>query len=424
MHRTKRSPLLLMALTILIDFMGFGLVLPWMPFWAERLGANALTVGLLVTIYSLAQFLFTPVLGSLSDRYGRKPVIFTSLIIEAVSLAFSGLAWSLLVLALARFIGGLGASNIGSAQAVVSDITTPQERARGMGVIGACIGLGFVLGPALGGVLSPLGPSFIFLTAAVIAVINALLVFFFLPETHAVGPQPHRKRETATDRHPLAVFTSWSNLWRYPLIGRLVCVNLLFTIAFTGMEAIFPIFAQHNFSWGAMQTGYIFTYVGVVVVLMQGGLVRQLVKVWREQALLRIGLLLLALGLFLLAFSTQIALLFVSLGILSIGDGAVTPMVSTLLSFASAEDRQGEIQGLAQGMAGLGRILGPVIASSLYALSGPSSPFVAGGILGVLAFVMAIPAMAIQRHASPAPASDNETTTGESIEETSVIKNS
>jgi MFS family permease len=156
---------------------------------------------------------------------------------------------------------------------------------------------------------------------------------------------------------------------------------------------------------------------------MQGGLVRQLVKVWREQVLLRIGLLLLALGLFLLAFSTQKALLLVSLGILSIGEGAITPMVSTMLSFASPEDRQGEIQGLAQGMAGLGRILGPVIASSLYALSGPSSPFVTGGILGVLAFVMAIPAMAIQRHTSPAIASDNEAT-GDSVEETSVIRNS
>jgi DHA1 family tetracycline resistance protein-like MFS transporter len=387
-----------------------------MPFWAEHLGASAVTVGLLVTIYSLAQFIFTPVLGSLSDHYGRKPVIFTSLMIEAASLAFSGLAWSLPMLALARFIGGLGASNIGSAQAVVSDITSPQERARGMGIIGACIGLGFVLGPALGGILSPLGPSFIFLTAAVIAVINAVLVFFFLPETHG-------RRKVTTGKHSLVVFTSWSNIWRYPLIGRLICINLLFTIAFTGMEAIFPIFAQHNFSWGAMQTGYIFTYVGVVVVLMQGGLVRQLVKVWREQAILRMGLVLLALGLFLLAFSTHIALLLVSLGILSIGDGAVTPIISTMLSFASAEDRQGEIQGLAQGMAGLGRILGPIIASSLYAFSGPSSPFVTGGILGMLALVMAIPAMAINRHASPATASDNEAT-GDSVEETSVVRNS
>jgi multidrug resistance protein len=416
MHRTKRSPLLLMALTILIDFTGFGLVLPWMPFWAERLGANAMVVGLLVTIYSLAQFIFTPVLGSLSDRYGRKPIIFTSLLIEAVSLAFSGLAWSLPILALARFIGGLGASNIGSAQAVVADVTSPQERAKGMGIIGACIGLGFVLGPALGGVLSPLGPTFIFLTAAVIAAINALLVFFFLPETHV--------RHAATgDRHPLVVFTSWSNIWRYPLIGRLICINLLFTIAFTGMEAMFPIFAQHNFQWGAMQTGYIFTYVGVIVVLMQGGMVRQLVKVWREQTLLRIGLLLLALGLALLAFSTQIALLLASLGILSIGEGAVTPMVSTMLSFASTKDRQGEIQGLAQGMAGLGRILGPVIASSLYAFSGPPSPFVAGGILGILALIVAIPAMPLGRHTSPATASDKEATS-DSAEEASVIRNS
>ncbi len=400
MNKAKRSPLLLMALTVLIDFTGFGLVLPWLPFWAERLGANATMVGLLVTIYALAQFIFTPILGSLSDRYGRKPVILTSLIIEAISLALSGLAWTLPILALARFIGGLGASNIGSAQAVVSDITPPHERARGMGMIGASIGLGFVIGPALGGVLAPFGPRFIFLAAAVIAAINALLVLFFLPETHT-------QQQTSGNRGRIA-FIAWSNAWHFPIIGRLVGINLLFTIAFTGMEAMFPVFSQHNFGWGAMQTGYIFTYVGVIVVLMQGGLVRQLVKLWHEQRLLMIGLAMLSLGLFLLAFSTNVALLLVALGILSIGDGAVTPIISTLLSFASPEDRQGEIQGLAQGIGGLGRILGPVLASSLYTFSGPSSPFITGGILGVVALLVALPSMTITRKTSPATGSKAE----------------
>jgi multidrug resistance protein len=186
MNRTKRSPLYLMALTILIDFAGFGVVLPLLPFWAERQGAGALGVGLILTIYALAQFIFTPVLGALSDRYGRRPIIIASLLIEALSLALSALAGSLPMLFVARFIGGLGASNIGSAQAVVADVTSVEKRARDMGLIGAAIGLGFVVGPALGGVLAPLGPTLPFWVAMSIALANALLVLRFLPETRHI----------------------------------------------------------------------------------------------------------------------------------------------------------------------------------------------------------------------------------------------
>jgi MFS family permease len=147
----KRSSVFFMALTIFIDFAGFGIVLPLLPFWAERRGASPVGVGLVLTIYALAQFLFTPVLGRLSDRYGRRPIILASLLIEALSLALSALAASLPILLVARFMGGLGASNSGSAQAVVTDVTPVEEWARGMGLIGAAIGLGFVVGPALGG---------------------------------------------------------------------------------------------------------------------------------------------------------------------------------------------------------------------------------------------------------------------------------
>src|SRR5260370_12844472 len=186
MHKMTRSPLFLMALTIFIDFAGFGVILPLLPFWAERLRAGPVGVGLVLTIYALAQFLFTPLLGTLSDRYGRRPIIFAALLIEALSLALSAMDGSLPFILVARFIGGLGASNIGSAQAVVADVTPAEGRARGMGLIGAAIGLGFVVGPALGGALAPLGTTVPFWVAMLVALANALLVLRLLPATRLI----------------------------------------------------------------------------------------------------------------------------------------------------------------------------------------------------------------------------------------------
>ena len=191
-----RSPLFLMGLTVFIDITGFGLVLPLLPFWAQRLGADAFVIGLITTAYALAQFLFTPLLGALSDRYGRRPVILVSLLVEAAAFAMTALAGTLPMLLVARFVGGMGASNIGSAQAVVADVTPPEQRARGMGVIGAAIGLGFVVGPALGGLLATLGAATPFWVAMGVALLNALLVWRFLPETRVA----HRSVVTAQRR--------------------------------------------------------------------------------------------------------------------------------------------------------------------------------------------------------------------------------
>ena len=391
MNRTKRSPLYLMALTIFIDFAGFGIVLPLLPFWAERLGAGPVGIGLVLTIYALAQFIFTPVLGTLSDRYGRRPIILASLLIEALSFALSALAGSLAILLVSRFIGGLGASNIGSAQAVVADVTPVERRARGMGLIGAAIGLGFVVGPAMGGLLAPLGPAVPFWVAMIVALANALLVLRFLPET--------RRRESAcatvpfTNRGMGGVLAGWRRVPRNPAVARLVVINLLFTVAFTAMEAVFPLFTQHSFGWKAIQNGYLFTYAGIIIVLMQGGLVGRLVKRWGERSLLIAGLIMLAAGLALLSWSTNLALLLVALGIVSIGDGAVTPVVSALLSFASPPTRQGETLGLAQGVAGLGRVIGPLAAGSIFVIGGPGAPFILGSVLVVLATLIALPAL-------------------------------
>lgn len=393
MKRLLRSPLALVALAVFIDFAGFGLVIPILPFWAERLGANAFGVGLVVTVYALAQFLFTPVLGALSDRHGRRPIILVSLLIEALAFALTALTGTLPLLLIARVIGGTGASNLGSAQAVVADITPPERRARGMGAIGAAIGLGFVIGPAAGGLLATLGPAVPFWCAMGVALANALLVFRFLPETHTrtASGSP----DDAPRRGLAALLGGWHYAARYPVVARLAAVNFLFTLAFSGMETVFALFTQHTFTWSARQAetanGYFFTYVGVLVVVMQGGLIGRLVKRYGERTLLLAGLALLVVGLALLPLGTSIGVLLIALGIVSIAEGAITPTTTALLSFASPPGTQGATLGLSQGLGGLGRVLGPLVAGSLFTLH-TGLPFLVSAALVAGALVVALPA--------------------------------
>jgi len=405
MRKWIRSPLGLMALTLFIDFAGFGVILPLLPFWAQRFGAGPVGVGLILTIYALAQFLFAPLLGTLSDRYGRRPIILAALLIEALSLALSALAGSLFILLVARFIGGLGASNIGSAQAVVADVTPAEGRARGMGLIGAAIGLGFVVGPALGGVLAPLGTAVPFWVAMLVALANALLVLRFLPETRWIGTT--RASASAAAHGMRVLLAGWRQVLRHPVVARLVAVNLLFTGAFSAMEAVFVLFTQHTLGWTAMQNGYIFTYIGVLIVLMQAGLVGRLARRWGERRLLLAGLGVLASGLAFLPWSAHLPQLLIALGLVSIGDAAVTPMVSALLSFASPQQARGETLGLAQSVAALARVIGPLAAGSAFAVGGPGAPFLAGSALVLLAALIALPAPASKQkiglpHSTPA----------------------
>jgi len=374
------------------------LILPLLPFWAEKLGANPFEVGLILTVYALAQFLFTPVLGMLSDRFGRRPVILVSLLIEALGFALTALAGTLPLLLVARFVGGLGASNIGSAQAVVADVTAPKDRARGMGMVGAAIGVGFVIGPAFGGVLAGFGSTVPFWAAFGVALVNAALVVWLLPETRgqrAASSQPAKR---------FALFAGWQRALQTPAIARLIVVNLFFTLAFTAMEAVFPLFTQRVFGWQATQNGYLFTYVGVIIVIMQGGLVGQLVKRFGERGVQIAGLALLAVGLALLPFSGTLAIMLMALALLSIGDGAVTPTNNALLSLAAPAEAQGETLGLSQGMAGLGRMVGPLIAGWLFGV-GIGLPFFVAAALTLVALLVALPRIAMPSHADAQQAS-------------------
>jgi multidrug resistance protein len=374
-----------MALAVFVDFTGFGIIIPLLPFWAQHLGANPFQVGLILTMYSLAQFLFLPVLGHLSDRYGRRPIILWSLIIEAVSLVLTALAGTLPILLFARFIGGLGAANLGSAQAVVSDTTMPQDRAKGMGAIGAAVGLGFVTGPALGGGLAAIGSTAPFWFAAGLALVNAAMVFRFLPETHPVSA---RSIEIARPRIPFAGLAE--SLQRSALL-RLLGINLLYTFAFAAMEAMFPLFSEHTFGWKATQNAYIFVYVGIIMVIMQGGLVGRLAKRFGVHVLLLSGLALLAIGLLLLPLGTRLPTLLLAVGLLAAGSGVVAATSSTLASLATPSHGQERTLSTIQSVGGLGRIIGPVAAGAIYALAGAGAPFVVGGLLILLAALVSLP---------------------------------
>lgn len=407
MGKLVRSPLPLMALTIFLDFTGFGLIIPLLPFWAEHLGANALGVGSLLATYALAQFLCTPVLGALSDRYGRRRVIIFSLCVEVFSFALTALAGSLPMLLIARVIGGLGASNVGTAQAVIADITPPEKRAAGMGTIGAAIGMGFVVGPAIGGLLASHGEATPFWMAMGMALANMLLVLLLLPETR----RQQEGKSSSRMRAGMVLFGRGRSKGN-KTVASLVLVNLLFTLAFTGMEAVFPLLTQKNFGWNALQNGYIFTYIGIIIVLMQGGLVRHLVKRLGEFRLMLIGLAVFGLGLLLLTWSVNLALLLTSVGMLSLGDGAVTPTGSAVLSLIASENEQGEILGFAQGLGGLGRACGPLIAGALFSL-GSGIPFLAGGLLALLAILVTLPVMPNIQHAVQAQKGALQTAAGQ-----------
>ena len=398
-NRASQSPLLLMALTVLIDFTGFGIIIPLLPFWAEHLGASPVQVGLILTVYSLAQLIFLPVLGRFSDRFGRRPIILWSLVIETISLTLTALSGSLTMLLVARFIGGMGAANLGTAQAVVSDTTTPAERAKGMGFIGAAIGVGFVLGPAIGGGLTTLGLTAPFWFAAGVALVNAALVFFLLPETRAKQPTLAAQASGAPAQPQIGFVAELLATLRSPAVARLIGVNLLYTLAFTAMEAMYPLFSQQIFGWGATQNAWIFVFVGVIMVIVQGGLVGRLAKLWGEQTLLLAGLALLAAGLLALPLGTTLAVMLIAVGALSAGSGAISSMSSALASLASPEESQGQTLGVIQSSGGLGRVLGPIAAGWVFAIGGAGAPFVAGGALAALALLVALPRIPLASHA-------------------------
>jgi DHA1 family tetracycline resistance protein-like MFS transporter len=374
-----KSGLPVVYLTVFIDLVGFGIILPQLPYYAERFGATGVWVGAILTAYSAAQLLGASFLGRLSDRVGRRPVLLMSLAGSAASLFLSGLADSLWLLLAARALAGLFGGSIAAAQAYIADVTAPEERAKYMGLLGASIGLGFVFGPAIGSLLARFGFGAAAFTAAGLAAANLAFAFFRLPETRSAEARRHAHARV-----------DWSNLLdalHHPSIGRLLGATFLSTFAFVAMEATFALLGEARLGIGAGRLGLVFAYVGIVMVIVQGGLVGRLAPRFGERALATVGALLMGASLAALPLAPSLGSALVVLAGLAVGQGLTTPMLSTLLSRAADADEQGGTLGLGQSLAAAARAVGPIGAGWLYDRA-EALPYAAAGAVMVLAALL------------------------------------
>lgn len=386
----KKGILGVVFVTIFLDLMGFGIIIPVQPFLAQNLGASAAIVTMLGAIYSLMQFLFAGFWGRLSDRVGRRPVMLGSIAITAVGYALFGFSSALWLLFLARAISGFGSANIGTAQAVIADSTTPETRAKGMGLIGAAFGLGFIFGPALGGLFSQWGLAAPAFAAAGLATFNVVFAYFKLPETYPAHMRGKKSPGAVTKGF------SWKALKHaitIPGVAPLLMLFAVYSTAFSLLEQDIPLFVEHywsHFAGGdahlkqaARYTAYILVVVGVVATIIQGALIGKLVRKFGERTLVLAGLTIIGTAFLLYPFvgpTGSFPLMLATSALVALGTGIFNPSITSLVSRAAGPNEQGAVLGLNQSLAALGRIFGPAIAGFLFQIS-PGTPFATGGII-------------------------------------------
>jgi MFS transporter, DHA1 family, tetracycline resistance protein len=367
----KRSPLVVIFTTVFIDLLGFGIVIPVLPFYAEgtRFNATPRMVGFLFASYSIMQLVFSPVLGRLSDKYGRRPVLLISIIGTGIGFLILGFATTLWMLFLGRILDGITGGNISTAQAYIADITTKEDRAKGMGLVGAAFGLGFIFGPAIGGILSRWGIQVPFLFAAGLCFANAILLYFRLPETVT---RDHPARVSAAGGRG---FSQLINSLKQPRLGFVLTIYFLFIVAFSIMTTSFSLYTMFRFGYDAQHTGYLFAYVGLIAVIIQGVLIGRLVKRFGELPLVIVGALFFAVSLFAVPFvgpqTGGLLALLVGGGIFSLGNSLATPGLTSLASKSVGPAEQGTVLGVTQSAGSLARAVGPSIAALLIHSTAP-----------------------------------------------------
>ena len=383
----NKSTLVVIFLTIFIDLLGFGIIIPLLPsFSVNVLHINEFTIGLIAGIYSLMQFLFTPVWGYLSDRYGRKPILVMSLIGSVVSnlllaFVFSGIILSASILILARAFAGIFAANISAAQAVISDVTSHEERTKGIGMISAAFALGFVFGPSIGGVLSQnFGYSFPVYISAALSLIAALLCIFIFKETLSKEIQlKNRLSKRKYNPFNLKIFlTALSN----KSYGKYMIIFFVAVFSFSNIFGTFQLFAERKegLNMNQAEIGYIFSFMGVMGALVQIFLLKIINKKIGEENTLILGSFIAIFGLGLIGFSTNLIFLLFVIVILSVGNGVNNTVSISMLSQSVGKEEQGTILGINQSLGSLARFLGPVWGGFVYQFLGYKYPFITGGL--------------------------------------------
>jgi DHA1 family tetracycline resistance protein-like MFS transporter len=405
----KKSSLGTLFLTVFLDLLGYGLVVPFLPAVARHYGASDSVAALIGTAYSLMQFLFIPVWGRLSDRIGRRPVMLISIAASALSMATLGVANSLPLLFAARLLSGAATANVAVAQAYIADVTDEKNRAQAMGMIGVGFGLGFVFGPFVGGELASLGvfsspgalPA---LVAAALSAVNFVLALRSLPES--LPPELRGRRVRSASPFNIAGFRQ---AVRVPGIPAVLLVNFLALLAFSGMEYTFALFTGDAFGMGVKLTGRVLGLVGLTLIVVQGLLIKPLARSFGESRLIRAGVIIEAGAFLLMGHSASFAAeavpaLFLSAGLIAVANGFINPSVPSYASRLSDRSTQGTTLGVLQSLAALARVLGPVVAGVTYQAFGHLVMFEVLAAQLVLAAVVSAGLRAIELPARIKPA--------------------
>jgi MFS family permease len=387
----RKASLLVLFLTVFIDLIGFGMVIPFLSFYAREYGASGTTVGAVVGIYSIMQFFFAPIWGRVSDRIGRRPVILISLTASCTGYFLFAVAHSLALLFVSRIIAGVGGANIGTAQAYIADSTTLENRAKGMGLIGAAFGLGFILGPPLSGILSTVGihhglhgnflPGIV---AGSLSLVALCLALFVLGESKKPDTTVRSGIPPQFDRR------IWAELGSHRLLASIMVTLFLTLLGFAGMETSVTLHARDRFHFTPMQLAYFFLFMGVIVAIIQGGLVGRLAKAFGERTLIAVGTASYTLGLLMVPSVWRVPLLYVVAFFISIGTGLCYPCLTSLVTKASPANEHGSMLGIATSVGSLARFVGPILIGFFYDLAQARGAFYGGAVLTFAAFLIAL----------------------------------
>jgi DHA1 family tetracycline resistance protein-like MFS transporter len=372
-------PLLIIFLTIFVNLVGFGIIIPLLPFYAETFHASPLTIGLLFGIFSLCQLIAAPALGELSDRYGRRPILIFSLLGTVVSFVMLAMAHSITMLFLARIVDGLSGGNVSTARAYVADVTEPKDRARAYGLIGAAFGMGFIFGPALSGVLAQVDLRAPIWAAAAITLVATAMAWLWLPETV--------HRASAGTGMPLR---NLSEMMQRPGLRRILVIDFIYWFAFAIFQTTFSLFVANRFHFDAARTGYFFAAFGILGAIIQGGFIRPIVHRLGDKPTFLAGLVCGAVGFVAATLAHSVTLFAIALIPVALGMGFGHPTIASLVSRAGRAEEQGRVQGAAGAMESLGRAIGPVFGSTALQRFGDSMPYLSAAACLMLTLFMSL----------------------------------
>jgi DHA1 family tetracycline resistance protein-like MFS transporter len=385
----SRTGLALIFLTVFIDLLGFGILIPILPSFAiKKLGVDEAAVGIAIALYSFVQFIFNPILGKFSDKHGRKPVIVMCLLINAIGYLIFAFTTSYFVLLLSRIVAGVGGSSIAVAQAYIADVTTKENRAKGMGLIGSAFGLGFVFGPLIGGFLSKLGYMETGLGAASFSLIAFIVTIILLPESNL-----DRSKIIETKRK---IFNSDAILktFQHPTLAILISLFFILTFSFANIYGTFALLGLQVYGFTDLQNGYMFGIVGISSAIVQGGLIGPITKLIGKNRILILGSFFIMVTLALIPYAGNFLGLALDSIFLSFGTGLLQPTLLSLISEVTSEAEQGITLGVNQSLSALARMFGPLWGGFTFEYLGYPFPFLTGAafmFLVVLATLFYIP---------------------------------